>query len=571
MSRWRTSFYKLVPSWLSTGDGEKVLFSLGLVADAFIERTRQSLTARFPRWTDTQGVTHFGGRTALSMLGSERGIVQGRTEDTDGYTRRLREWRGPRGHLVRGNAYALLRQVWAYFGAMRADTIDANGNRFAVSSAAVESAARGVFWDWDAPAPAVPGAGVVSAPAHDGAAGSDTSNLLIAPAATASLVLHCDGTPGRLIFLNLNCGIASSGVISTMVPAGDGWTRAAQNLTPAGDGGQYVHEVWWKVVGPFESFSSVTVACTNKAASGNERFIGRAVNVPGAYTTAPIVEVQKTTADGTTGATHALAGQVVPVLGLAFIGGRVATYSAISGGWTEIDSEITAGSIGIAIDEQYITVPTTGVASGTITVSVASSLSMIVVSVVPKLTQTVYRFWLELYPTAADGMTAQPDFGTNALWGGAIGTAGYIVGVQGMTRGDVLTLQRLFAGEHPWHPAGTLPEWCIVNLDGTAQTPDGTWGKWYKTVAGVAVESRYSGWRYIALTASLKDYLGDGSLFVTNVTIVPGGAFTTASGDGNAAAWGAVALPGGSTYTGVASNATAWAVVRLPDDGDDPA
>lgn len=140
MARWRHSFYALVPSWLSTGDGEKVLHTLGRVTDGFINRARLSLTARFPTYS---------GPTGLTMLGEERGIVKGRDESNTGYARRLRGWRGVRGHQVRGNPYAMLYQIWNYFGGMLVREIDSGGNVFTTARDGSESVTHGGVWNWD--------------------------------------------------------------------------------------------------------------------------------------------------------------------------------------------------------------------------------------------------------------------------------------------------------------------------------------------------------------------------------------------------------------------------------------
>ncbi len=140
MSRWRQAFYKLVPSWLSSGDGEKVLYTLGRLTDGFIERARLSLTARFPTYS---------GPTGLALLGDERGIIKGRNEDNAGYARRLRGWRGPRGHQVRGSAFAMLYQIWNYFDGMKCQEIDTSGNVYTTARDGTETATHGGTWNWD--------------------------------------------------------------------------------------------------------------------------------------------------------------------------------------------------------------------------------------------------------------------------------------------------------------------------------------------------------------------------------------------------------------------------------------
>ncbi len=140
MSRWRHAFYKLVPSWLSTGDGEKVLYALGRLTDGFIERARRSLTARFPTYS---------GPTGLALLGDERGILKGRNEDNAGYARRLRGWRGPNGHQVRGTPFAVLFQIWNYLGGLECQTLDTAGNVYTIDTAGTRTATHGGSWDWD--------------------------------------------------------------------------------------------------------------------------------------------------------------------------------------------------------------------------------------------------------------------------------------------------------------------------------------------------------------------------------------------------------------------------------------
>ncbi len=283
MARWRHSFYKLVPSWLSSGDGEKVLYTLGRLTDGFIERARQSLTARFPTYT---------GPTGLALLGDERGIIKGRDEGLDGYARRLRGWRGIRGHQVRGNAYAMLYQIWNYFGGMTVREMDAAGNVFTRTRDGTESATHGGSWNWDSAAPGT------NQPVHDATAGSDVPDLLLNPGASGDLVLHCDGTPGSLIFLHVGTG-ADTNIVEPEEIKGRGWNLAAQSTTTAGTGHPYTSRVYWRITGPYESFTSVTVACANTQVLGGVRFIGRAVNVPGVYTSAPIVEVAEAVGNGT--------------------------------------------------------------------------------------------------------------------------------------------------------------------------------------------------------------------------------------------------------------------------------
>ncbi len=113
----RQYFPFAVPAWLSEGDGGKILHSLALIKDALSQRARDGLEARFPSRA---------GSSALALMGPTRGILRGRSETDAHYAARLIGWRYPKGHRVRGNAYALLDQICEYWGGVRCYTIDVN-------------------------------------------------------------------------------------------------------------------------------------------------------------------------------------------------------------------------------------------------------------------------------------------------------------------------------------------------------------------------------------------------------------------------------------------------------------
>lgn len=136
----RETLLRIVPSWLSADDGGKVLFVLGVLIDASVERLRQGLDARFPSRT---------GPSALVLIGQDRGIQRGRSETDAHYAARLKAWRYPRGHRVRGSAFALLEQISEYWGAVADWVIDANGTRHDRTAAGVESYSYGNSWTWD--------------------------------------------------------------------------------------------------------------------------------------------------------------------------------------------------------------------------------------------------------------------------------------------------------------------------------------------------------------------------------------------------------------------------------------
>lgn len=135
----RQLFRHIVPSWLIEGDGEAVLYSISLLIDAADERIRQGLNARFPSRTVD---------SANELTGRDRGILRGRDEASAHYAQRLIKWRYPRGHRVRGNAFALLEQFSEYWGGVDCWTIDSNGNRHDRTADGVESYSYGNAWDW---------------------------------------------------------------------------------------------------------------------------------------------------------------------------------------------------------------------------------------------------------------------------------------------------------------------------------------------------------------------------------------------------------------------------------------
>lgn len=136
----RTIFKKLLPWYLTRGEGEKVAYSLNLLRDEFAEATRQSLLARWPSYCTPD---------ALPLLGRDRRIVRGLNESADSYRARLLPWLD--NHRVRGNAFELLRQLRAYLNAqIRVRTVDRRGNWFTIEANGTESFLLNEGnWDWD--------------------------------------------------------------------------------------------------------------------------------------------------------------------------------------------------------------------------------------------------------------------------------------------------------------------------------------------------------------------------------------------------------------------------------------
>jgi hypothetical protein len=141
MARFRYSFGKFMPSWLTTGDGELVAYSLRLVVDADAQRAKEGALARFPQ---------HGPNGALSHDGRDRKIVRGIEEPADSYAGRLVAWLD--SHRTRGNPFALCRQIRAYCNAaVRVRTVDQRGNWFTLERDGTESFVLDTGnWHWDA-------------------------------------------------------------------------------------------------------------------------------------------------------------------------------------------------------------------------------------------------------------------------------------------------------------------------------------------------------------------------------------------------------------------------------------
>lgn len=133
----RTVWRSLIPGNFHKGEGELVQYVQGLVEDAFAETARQTASLMFPSVAPSD---------ALDKIGEDRGIPRGFAEPETSYRERLRAWRYPRGHRIRGNAVGLLEQIAAVFGgAVTAQTIDARGTRYTYP----DTIERGETWDWD--------------------------------------------------------------------------------------------------------------------------------------------------------------------------------------------------------------------------------------------------------------------------------------------------------------------------------------------------------------------------------------------------------------------------------------
>lgn len=158
MRRFRSIRSKLGPPWLvELGDSGKVAHTLAGICDAFLERVRLGLEARFPSRA---------GDSALALLGRDRLLPRGLRERAESYADRLKQWRYPYGHRVRGSAFALLDQIAAYLGSVLTavveggvttyapasapvSTVDAHGTVFTRDRFGGQTVTRGGSWTWD--------------------------------------------------------------------------------------------------------------------------------------------------------------------------------------------------------------------------------------------------------------------------------------------------------------------------------------------------------------------------------------------------------------------------------------
>ena len=173
------------------------------------------------------------------------------------------------------------------------------------------------------------------------------------------------------------------------------------------------------------------------------------------------------------------------------------------------------------------------------------------------------RFWVLAYmPTV---FSAPPELGDAALWGGALGTPGYSTGIVGLTPADVNALRRLVHGQLPWRPAGTQPEWLVVDFAGGGYDPDVYYDTWSRDDAGTRVAVRHDSCRYVSLDPEHNNtYAGDAEVWSSAVPL-PSATMYEGDPDGFPAA---AVLPSGEAYAGYPAN---FAVsTLLVDDGDQP-
>lgn len=143
----RTLRKALGPTWLtSEGDSLLVGYSLDLMRDAFVERLRLGLMARFPQ-QDKAGTP--APSDAIAAMGRDRRVVRGLNESDASYITRLLAWLDDR--KTSGNAFTLMQRLSEYLGAGCVfRTVDNSGNWY---TRAVDGTRTLLInqanWDWD--------------------------------------------------------------------------------------------------------------------------------------------------------------------------------------------------------------------------------------------------------------------------------------------------------------------------------------------------------------------------------------------------------------------------------------
>jgi len=136
----RHLFARLAPRWLTTGDGELNLYSLHLIVDAWLERARLGVYARFPEYAPAD---------ALAAIARDRKMIRGINEPQSSFAVRLNRWLD--SHKLNGNPFVLCQQIRDFLQAnIVVRTVDQNGNWFWINADGSHhyqlSAGQ---WNWD--------------------------------------------------------------------------------------------------------------------------------------------------------------------------------------------------------------------------------------------------------------------------------------------------------------------------------------------------------------------------------------------------------------------------------------
>jgi hypothetical protein len=116
---------QISPWWLRSGLGGKLLSAIGVTVDGMSDAALAGIRIRFPDTTQPD---------ALALLGRDRKILRGSAETDAVYATRLQPWLDD--HRTRGNPYAMLSQIHAYFASapFLIELIYQSGRRYSMAT-----------------------------------------------------------------------------------------------------------------------------------------------------------------------------------------------------------------------------------------------------------------------------------------------------------------------------------------------------------------------------------------------------------------------------------------------------
>ncbi len=120
----QTAILRVMPPWLRRTNGAKLLWVIGVAVDSLADQTAAGVRTRFPGFVSD----------ALPLIGRDRRIVRGPGESDANYAGRLLRWWDD--HARRGGPYALLEQLFRFFGAniVQSDLVYHSGTRYVLDT-----------------------------------------------------------------------------------------------------------------------------------------------------------------------------------------------------------------------------------------------------------------------------------------------------------------------------------------------------------------------------------------------------------------------------------------------------
>lgn len=115
------------PMWLRIGTNLSIMYGIGVILDLIADMALAAVRRRFANEAIPD---------ALDVIGAERGIWRGPSEDRDHYVERLKNWLP--AVRRKGGTYEMLNQLHAYFEqweGFQIDLVYANGRRYTKDAA----------------------------------------------------------------------------------------------------------------------------------------------------------------------------------------------------------------------------------------------------------------------------------------------------------------------------------------------------------------------------------------------------------------------------------------------------